>query len=59
MSVCMWKTPDDWAVMATEWSKRGATGPAMGCTIQHVRSKADWVLVNGKWVPRQGVMRRG
>jgi CO dehydrogenase/acetyl-CoA synthase delta subunit len=49
--------PDRLAQLATLASLRGDTELAFTLTTRSIRARADWVLVNGKWTPRKGVMR--
>ena len=53
----MLNNPDIHAAAATLWVKSGNLEHAFNRTVMHHQSKAMWVLVNGKWVPRKGVMR--
>jgi hypothetical protein len=53
----MLNNPDSHAEAATAWVKSGNLEHAFNRAVMHYQSKAMWVLVNGKWVPREGVMR--
>ena len=52
-----YKTPDTHATVAETWSKCGMQQYAFDHAVCAVKARAEWVLVNGKWVPRKGVMR--
>lgn len=43
------RTPDDWARIAEFKSRHNMHEDAHLATVQHIRSKAEWVLVIGKW----------
>lgn len=49
--------PDECAKLATSYSRRGDTFAAGNAAAAHHRSKAGWVLINGRWRPRRGIMR--
>jgi len=50
-------TPDALAAYAKGESMMGRPDIAQMHTAQHHRSKAYWVLVNGRWVSRRNIMR--
>lgn len=52
------RTPDDWARIAEFKSRHNMHEDAHLATVQHIRSKAEWVLVSGKWHRRVGIMRK-
>lgn len=42
---------------ATHAVKQGRPHDGFTATVLAIKARAEWVLVNGKWVPRKGVMR--
>jgi hypothetical protein len=49
--------PDRYAEHATYMSKAGLTEDAFNATARAIEARAHWVLVNGTWTPRAGIMR--
>lgn len=53
-----WITPDLWSSLAAHWSKLGHKRAAHAASVQSIKCRANAVLVNGKWVSRQKIMRK-
>lgn len=50
-------TPDEWAALAEDASKKGAPETAAMFAQLYVQSKSIWTTFNGRWVKRQNLMR--
>jgi hypothetical protein len=54
---CNVLNPDRYATAAAKFSKAGLHTDAFHATTLSIKARAEWVLVNGQWHPRRGVMR--
>lgn len=50
--------PDLWSDQATQASLLGERELAHRCACMTIKARACWVLVNGKWRKRAGLMRK-
>lgn len=50
--------PDQCAAEATKLSMSGLPRLAFAFAVASIRSRGEWVMVNGQWVNRASVMRR-
>lgn len=54
----MTEDPDFYAHIATGFSKRRDPERAHYFAARSITARSEWVLVNGRWLPRNNIMRK-